>query len=285
MRKKSKSESMTSESDASLMFEDFDFTNFWQSEEDLSEENRYVDPIYPTDEIIAEVEKRLGGYRLPKAYIELCRHPKSQNGGALDRMCCPLDTKTSTPSSEKKKPAPKSLYITAILPIGWKREYSLAGDMGSDFWKAEWGYPPKHRIYFGDGPSAGHDMFCFDYNLKDNSSNKDIEKVIQREPKVVHISQEMNYKETIVANNFEEFIRKLQLPPTEGQKDNESTDKENADQEEEQSSKEIGQTIETKPQRKRKGGFDIFLGLQVFVISVFVAQVAWTVYGMYFPSS
>ena len=42
----------------------------------------------PSDELVAEVEELLG-YRLPDAYVELCR---LHNGGGLRRGCFPVES-------------------------------------------------------------------------------------------------------------------------------------------------------------------------------------------------
>lgn len=62
----------------------------------------------------------------------------------------------------------------------------------------EWGYP-EIGIYFGDCPSAGHDMICLDY--RKNGANG--------EPHVVHVDQEADYRITFLAENFAEFINGL----------------------------------------------------------------------------
>ena len=63
---------------------------------------------------------------------------------------------------------------------------------------SEWGYPPI-GIYFGDCPSAGHDMICLDYSGCGPSG----------EPTVVHVDQEGNYSITYLADDFERFIKGL----------------------------------------------------------------------------
>ncbi|MCR5616962.1 MAG: SMI1/KNR4 family protein, partial [Clostridiales bacterium] len=56
------------------MFERFDFTDFWQTEE-FTDWDDYRGPL-PSDELIAELEKELG-YKLPESYIWLM---KQHNG-------------------------------------------------------------------------------------------------------------------------------------------------------------------------------------------------------------
>nr|WP_278190158.1 SMI1/KNR4 family protein [Sphingopyxis sp. YF1] len=89
--------------------------------------------------------------------------------------------------------------MTGIKGIGRKQIWSLCGELGSRQSNDEWGYPDI-GIYFGDCPSAGHDMLCLDYRECGPSG----------EPKVVHIDQECDYRITQVAHNFEAFVRGLE---------------------------------------------------------------------------
>ena len=60
------------------------------------------------------------------------------------------------------------------------------------------GYPDI-GVYICDCPSAGHDMICLDY--RKNGKNG--------EPEVVHVDQELDYKITFLAENFELFVTGL----------------------------------------------------------------------------
>lgn len=64
--------------------------------------------------------------------------------------------------------------------------------------KNDWGYPDI-GVAICDTPSAGHEMIFLDYR----------ECGRQGEPKVVHIDQELDYEITLLADNFEDFIRGL----------------------------------------------------------------------------
>jgi len=165
------------------MFEGIDFTNFWNDHEYALE--HYVSKP-PTDDLISEIEKELG-YKLPESYIYLM---KQHNGGIPVNKNYPTDEPTSR--------AEDHIAITGIMGIGRDKENSLCGEMGSRFWSQEWGYPDI-GVAICDCPSAGHDMVFFDYR----------ECGPKGEPKVVHIDQEDNYKITILAENFEVFIRGL----------------------------------------------------------------------------
>jgi len=162
----------------------FDMNAFWENSDYARKE--YVGaPI--SDEIIESVQAELG-YRLPKAYIELLR---SQNGGI------PINTNHRT--VQLTSWAEDHVAITGIYGIDSSKPSSLCGMFGSKFWIEEWGYPDI-GIYFADCPSAGHDMLCLDYRECDTD----------REPRVVHVDQELDYKITHVADCFEAFIRGLE---------------------------------------------------------------------------
>jgi hypothetical protein len=165
------------------IFADFDFNGFWEDNEYSLRE--YVGAL-PSDELIASVEQELG-YKLPASYIELM---KLHNGGTPYKDCFPMRERTSWSDTH--------VAITGILGIGREKEYSLCGGLGSQFMIEEWGYPPI-GIYICDCPSAGHDMIMLDYR----------ECGPEGEPKVVHVDQELDYRITFVAKDFETFVRGL----------------------------------------------------------------------------
>lgn len=148
-------------------FEGFDFTNFW-------DDNYYARKEYisdaPTDELIADVEKELG-YKLPASYIWLM---KQHNGGIPFNTCFPTDSPTNW--------AEDHIAITGIYGIGREKDYSLCGEIGSQFMIDEWGYP-EIGVAICDCPSAGHDMIFLDYRECGPFG----------EPKVVHIDQESDF--------------------------------------------------------------------------------------------
>lgn len=165
------------------MFDNINFDDFWQESEYAYKE--YVSEPFKK-ELINEIEKELG-YKLPASYIYLM---KKQNGGIPKRYCCPTNTSTSWSDNH--------IQINGILGIGNTKYNSLCGNFGSKFWIEHWEYPDI-GIAICDCPSAGHDMVFLDY--RECGPNG--------EPKVVHIDQEFDYKITLLAQNFEEFITKL----------------------------------------------------------------------------
>lgn len=165
------------------LFEDFDFTSFWNDSQYAH--RAYINEI-PSDELIASVEQELG-YKLPSSYIWLM---KQHNGGIPVNTCFPTDTPTCW--------ADNHVAITGILGIGREKDYTLCGGLGSQFMIDEWEYPAI-GVAICDCPSAGHDMIFLDYR----------ECGSQGEPKVVHIDQENDYEITPLADSFEDFIRGL----------------------------------------------------------------------------
>jgi SMI1-KNR4 cell-wall len=165
------------------IFSDFNLSDFWEDSDYARQ--AYIEEI-PTNEFIQSIEKEIG-YKLPASYIELM---KSQNGGLPKNTCYPTSKATSW--------AENHVAITGIMGIGRTKMYSLCGELGSQFMIKEWGYP-KIGVCICDCPSAGHDMIMLDYSKCGKEG----------EPKVVHIDQEVGYKKTVLAKDFETFIRGL----------------------------------------------------------------------------
>jgi hypothetical protein len=167
-----------------VVFDDFDLEQFWEPSEYALKE--YVGaPL--SEEFVTAAERELG-YKLPSSYIEMM---KFQNGGIPRRR-----------RHRTKEPNPWSndyIAITGIFSMDREKPYSLCGEFGSRFWIDSWEYPAI-GVYFADCPSGGHDMVCLDYR----------ECGPDGEPRVVHVSQEMDYKITLVAENFESFVRGLE---------------------------------------------------------------------------
>lgn len=155
------------------MFEDFDFTDFWNDDA----ENMDLIGEPPSDELIAEIEKELD-YKLPASYIWLM---KQHNGGLIKKTDFLVTISNSW----------KIVWVTKFIKIN-----SICDE--NQFMKDDWGYPDI-GVAICDTPSAGHEMIFLDYR----------ECGRQGEPKVVHIDQELDYEITLLADNFEDFIRGL----------------------------------------------------------------------------
>lgn len=146
---------------------------------------KYTEPA-PSDDLVAEVESELG-YRLPAAYVELCR---VRNGGTLQRGCFP--------TTGVHVWAEDHVAVTGLYAIGRTATWSLLGDLGSPFMQAEWGYPDI-GVCFAGTPTAGHSEFMFDYRACGP----------QGEPAVVVVDQEDDYRISFIAPDFQTFIRGL----------------------------------------------------------------------------
>ena len=157
---------------------DFNWTGFW-NDVDYAFESYIGKPV--TDKDIKDAESELG-YTLPAAYIELL---KNHNGGVVKKNCFIDDDDDC-------------VYVTGIYGIDKDKKYSLLGEMGNKFWISKVKYPPI-GIVVADTISGGHDMIFLDYR----------ECGPQGEPKVVHVDQENDYYITLLADNFEDFIRGL----------------------------------------------------------------------------
>ncbi|MCA9533919.1 MAG: SMI1/KNR4 family protein [Myxococcales bacterium] len=164
-------------------FDGFDLSSFWSDEPYAIKAYQDV-PL--TDALLAEVEAELG-FTLPAAYVALMR---TRNGGCPRKTCCPTDVPTSW--------ADDHVAITGLSAIGRTARYALCGELGSRFMQSEWGYP-SFGVCIADCPSAGHDMIMLDYRACGPSG----------EPQVVHVDQELDYAITVLAPDFESFIRAL----------------------------------------------------------------------------
>jgi hypothetical protein len=165
------------------IFSDMDLSDFREVSDYACQE--YVDdPL--TDELLRSVETELA-YRLPRANVELMQ---GKHGGMPRRTCFPTVEPTSW--------AQDHVMITGIYAIGRTKSNSLCGELGKGFWTGDWGYPTI-GVYFADCPSSGHNMICLNYRDCGPFG----------EPRVVYVDQELYYKITNLARNFEQFIRGL----------------------------------------------------------------------------
>lgn len=154
-------------------FNDFDFSEFWFDDTDTSN----ISDFY-----IINAERELC-YKLPESYIELI---KMFNGGYVKKNCFPTKTKTTW--------AENHIAISNIMGIGGENDIvEVTKSM-----ICEWEYPDI-GVVICDCPSAGHDIIMLDYR----------ECGKQGEPKVVHVDQEWDYNITLLAEDFEHFIKGL----------------------------------------------------------------------------
>lgn len=157
-------------------FSSYDFTDFWNNSDWAAP--RVGSPL--TRQMVDMAESALG-YKLPASYIELMQ---LHNGGVLQKnFFLPSD------------PVRSAVYLNAILGLDPARQYSLCGEWGSRRCINKWGYP-DYGIYFGDTLSGGHEMFLMDYRSGG-------------EPEILLVDQELDYRITFVAKNFETFIKGL----------------------------------------------------------------------------
>ena len=159
-------------------FENFDWKSFWDNSDGYTDD--YAGKA-PTDQEILDIEKETG-YKLPESYIELIKH---QNGGI------PVNNVVTTDNI--------CINLVGIYGIDKDKEYSVCGGSGTDFWLKEWGYPAI-GLTVADTISGGHDMVFLDYSECGPGG----------EPMVVLVDQEDDYSQEILADNFEEFICKLE---------------------------------------------------------------------------
>lgn len=124
-----------------------------------------------TEQTLRTVETQ-SGYRLPASYVSLLMQ---HNGGALNRTC----VKGSWAVIE-------GLYGISSKSAAWYKDVVEV-----------WGYPAI-GVPISDGPS-GHTMFFLDYR----------ECGPDGEPKVAEVDQEFDYKITVLADSFAEFLGKL----------------------------------------------------------------------------
>jgi len=168
---------------SSKIFSNFDLSDFWDEDEHI---RRSYESAEPSDALIESIEEELG-YKLPASFIELM---KLRNGGKPQKTCYPT---SSNPSWEDGY-----IQISKIMGIGREKRYSMCGDIGSPFMIEKWGYPDT-GVYICHCPSAGHDMVMLDYSNCGKNG----------EPEVVHVDQEVDYRKTFLAKDFETFIRGL----------------------------------------------------------------------------
>ena len=166
------------------MFEGFDFEGFWNNSPEPVAIGRGPEL---TDEMILAVEQELG-YKLPESYIWLM---KQRNGGFLKKTDFLLGYELPIVGDRT--------MMRMLYQITTKDSFcAINGEYGTKFLIEDWGYPDI-GVAIGVGFFGEHELFFLDYRACGP----------QGEPKVSHVDQECNYRITVLAENFEEYIRKL----------------------------------------------------------------------------
>lgn len=162
------------------MFDGFDFSDFWE-ESDYSAKHYVSDP--PTDELIAEIEQKLG-CKLPESYIWLM---KQHNGGIVNRnrMGCKIDWSEGYTDWTNNVVA-----VAGIMSIGREKRWSICG--------TEVQCRPDIGVAIAN-TWGGADMIILDYR----ACGKD------GEPAVVCVDPYARLQITKIADSFESFIRSL----------------------------------------------------------------------------
>ena len=168
------------------MFDQFDFEGFWDKRPDAV---RIAQGPVCTDEMILEAEAELG-YKLPASYIWLM---KQCNGGYLKRSCFPLGCELDGVGLYTEMPALKGIGMKDAHSA-----YTINGLYGTRLMIEDWGYPDI-GIVIGVGFFGPHEAFFLDYR----------ECGPQGEPRVSHVDAEYDYRITVLANDFETYIRSL----------------------------------------------------------------------------
>lgn len=166
-------------------FDDFDFTEFWSN-------NNQEEVSGISDEAVKLIEAELG-FKLPDSYIEFM---KMFNGGNPNKSSVvapeqPLVNKEDEDYDEEDDMSGCYINFYEFLSLN-----EIAHE--TEFMKNEWGYPDI-GVYICRTGSGGHDIIMLDYGKYAKNN----------EPAVVYVDQEDDYAITLLAENFEEFIKNL----------------------------------------------------------------------------
>lgn len=162
---------------------DMDFSDFWH---DIKESERRYEAARPDLRLIRSIQDELG-FVLPDAYVELM---KMHNGGMLNRCWYPINFPAETYADY--------IQVTHLLGIDREIAYSLCGRFGSKFLLEDKGSLENAGIAFANCISPTRAILILDYR----TSGKD------GEPCVTYINS-ATHEETVIAPNFEIFIRGL----------------------------------------------------------------------------
>ncbi|OPH33799.1 SMI1/KNR4 family protein [Moraxella equi] len=172
------------------VFSDFDFGDFWNKSSDKGLKFKSNKKL--SNAKIAEIESHFN-CKLPRLYIDLM---KIQDGGTpFADFCRP---------KEKSLWFPEDFWLQAFVALGECCYYSSLIDF-NNFVVQEWSYPSKY-VYFVNMDNYGNALLAFDYKGDKSRAN----------PRIVHIFGENYNQETLVADNFKDFIARLQKPDEDG---------------------------------------------------------------------
>lgn len=169
------------------MLDYMDIVDLWSTDPEALRVGRGPDC---TDEMIRQAEGELG-YKLPESYIWLV---KQQNGGYLKRNNFVLDH--ALPGVGDR------VMMPLLYGVGHEQNTAINSMLGNKCLIENWGYP-NIGVGIGVGFFGAHEAFFLDYR----------ECGPQGEPKVSHVDQESDYRITVLAENFEAFIRGLVPDP------------------------------------------------------------------------
>lgn len=162
---------------------DMDFSDFWH---DIKESERRYECTKPDLRMIRSVQEELG-FKLPDTFVELM---KMHNGGMVNRCWYPIRFPAETYADY--------IQVTHLLGIGSNADYSLCGRFGSKFLLEGKGDIEKAGIAFANCISPSRAILILDYRTAGNEG----------EPCVTYVNSATG-EETVIASNFEIFIRGL----------------------------------------------------------------------------
>lgn len=174
--------------------------DLWANE-DCSEEalRSFVAP--PLNHAMIFAAEQALGVRLPQDYLELAHQ---QNGGLLQRRYFVLPYSADELEAQIKqglKPELKVVTLTHLFGIGSTTAWSLCGQFGTNYMVQSWGYPKLGPAIAGC-VDLGHSLVFLDYSQHD-------ERV---EPQVLLVEKEQDFKRTVLAPTFADFIAQLKTP-------------------------------------------------------------------------
>ena len=171
------------ESEPEPRLADMDFSDFWH---DIKESERRYECTKPDLRMIRSVQEELG-FKLPDTFVELM---KMHNGGMVNRCWYPIRYPAETYADY--------IQITHLLGIGREADYSLCGRFGSKFLLDGKEGVEKAGIAFANCISPTRAILILDYRTAGADG----------EPCVTYVNSSSG-EETVIASNFEIFVRGL----------------------------------------------------------------------------